>query len=48
MDDFSIISNFNISSVVNILMNTTMPHVIKILKTSTDAKIDVKDDIYSI
>jgi hypothetical protein len=47
MDDFSIISNFNISSVVNILMNTTMKRVIEILKTSTNANIEVPDYIYS-
>lgn len=48
MDDSSIISNFNITSVVHILMNTTMPRVIEILKTSTSANIDVPDAIYSI
>lgn len=47
MDNSSIISNFNISSVVNILMNTTMPRVIEILKTSTNANIEVPDYIYS-
>jgi hypothetical protein len=47
MNDSSIIYNFNISSVVHILMNTTMPRVIEILKTSTNAKIDVPDAIYS-
>jgi hypothetical protein len=44
----SIITNFNISSVVHILMNTTMLRVINILKTSTNAKIDVPDYIYSM
>ena len=44
----SIVTNFNISSVVNILMNTTIPRVIQILKTSTDAKIEVPDYIYSM
>lgn len=47
MNDFSIISNFNITSVVHILMNTTMSRVIEILKTSTNAKIDVPYSIYS-
>lgn len=44
----SIVTNFNISSVVNILMNTTMRRVIQILKTSTNAKIEVPDYIYSM
>jgi hypothetical protein len=44
----SIVTNFNISGVVHILMNTTMPRVIQILKTSTNAKIDVPDYIYSM
>jgi len=38
MSDFSVISNFNITSVVHILMNTTMSRVIEILKTSTNEK----------
>jgi hypothetical protein len=48
MDDSSIISNFNITSVVHILMNTTMPRIIEILKTSTNEKIKVEDSVYSI
>jgi hypothetical protein len=48
MNDFSVISNFNITSVVHILMNTTMPRVIEILKTSTSANIGVPANIYSI
>ena len=47
MNILSIIYNFNITSVVHILMNTTMPHIIQILKTSTNAKIQVEDSVYS-
>jgi len=44
----SIISNFNISSVVNILMDTTMARVIDILKNTTyPKKINVETYIYS-